>query len=95
MDFAAQGDRVGLRSVIIDLPAGTETSDLFGDLRRSDHAAFWDAGYAAVFITDTSEFRNPHYHCVGGPDEIADLSEEFAVGIVRATVGAAALAAGL
>jgi Peptidase family M28 len=95
MDFAAQGERVGLRSVIIELPAGTETSDLFADLRRSDHAAFWDNGYPALFVTDTGEFRNPHYHCTGGPDEIADLSEELAVGITRATVGAAALAAGL
>jgi peptidase M28-like protein len=95
MDFAAQGDRVGLRSVIIDLPEGTESSELFGDLRRSDHAAFWDAGYASVFVTDTSEFRNPHYHCMDGPDEIADLTEAFSVGIVRATVGAAAIAAGI
>ncbi len=95
MDFKAQGERVGLRSVIIDLPPGSETSELFADLRRSDHAAFWDNGLPAVFVTDSGEFRNPHYHCTGGPDEIADLSEDFAVGITRATVGAAALAAGL
>lgn len=32
------------------------------DTRRSDHAPFWDAGYAAVLVTDTANLRNPHYH---------------------------------
>jgi hypothetical protein len=31
-------------------------------VRRSDHVSFWDAGYRVVMITDTAEFRNPHYH---------------------------------
>lgn len=31
-------------------------------VRLSDHAPFWDKGYAAVMITDTAFFRNPHYH---------------------------------
>jgi hypothetical protein len=31
-------------------------------LRRSDHAPFWQAGIPSVMWTDTSEFRNPHYH---------------------------------
>ncbi|MGL4549542.1 MAG: M28 family peptidase [Gemmataceae bacterium] len=34
----------------------------FGHLLRSDHAPFWEAGVPAVMWTDTSEFRNPHYH---------------------------------
>jgi Zn-dependent M28 family amino/carboxypeptidase len=34
----------------------------FGHLLRSDHAPFWEAGIAAIMWTDTSEFRNPHYH---------------------------------
>ncbi len=36
--------------------------DAFPDTRRSDHAAFWDYGYPAVMLTDTANFRNPHYH---------------------------------
>lgn len=32
------------------------------DSRRSDHAAFWDAGYNAILVTDTANLRNPHYH---------------------------------
>jgi len=31
-------------------------------LLRSDHAPFWKAGIPAVMWTDTSEFRNHHYH---------------------------------
>ncbi len=34
----------------------------FADLTRSDHAPFWKAGIPAIMWTDTSEFRNPHYH---------------------------------
>jgi aminopeptidase YwaD len=30
--------------------------------RLSDHSPFWDAGYRALMITDTSFMRNPHYH---------------------------------
>jgi len=32
------------------------------DTRRSDHAPFWDHGYPAVMLTDTANYRNPHYH---------------------------------
>ncbi|MDT8395940.1 MAG: M28 family peptidase [bacterium] len=35
---------------------------LLPDIRLSDNASFWDAGIPAVMITDTSWFRNPHYH---------------------------------
>jgi Zn-dependent M28 family amino/carboxypeptidase len=31
-------------------------------VRLSDHSSFWDAGFPALMITDTSFFRNPHYH---------------------------------
>jgi Zn-dependent M28 family amino/carboxypeptidase len=30
--------------------------------RLSDHSSFWDHGYPALMITDTSFMRNPHYH---------------------------------
>ena len=35
---------------------------LLPEVRLSDHAPFWDRGYKAVMITDTSFYRNPHYH---------------------------------
>ena len=35
---------------------------LLPEVRLSDHASFWDRGFKAVMITDTSFYRNPHYH---------------------------------
>ena len=95
LTFAAASDRIALANELIEIPAGAENTAVFDDLRRSDHAAFWEAGYPALFITDTGEFRNDHYHCLGGPDEVADLDVDFAVNVTRATVEAAAIAAGM
>jgi Zn-dependent M28 family amino/carboxypeptidase len=36
--------------------------EILYETRLSDHASFWDHGFAALMITDTSFFRNPHYH---------------------------------
>ncbi|MEJ2039272.1 MAG: M20/M25/M40 family metallo-hydrolase [Desulfosarcinaceae bacterium] len=33
-----------------------------GGINRSDHSAFWQYGYKAVMITDTSQYRNKNYH---------------------------------
>jgi hypothetical protein len=92
---AGAADRIGLLQAVLELPAGQENSVLFGDLRRSDHASFWAAGYPAVFLTDTGEFRNLGYHCYAGTDEVADLDLEFAAAVTRATVEASALALGM
>ncbi|MGE0605484.1 MAG: M28 family metallopeptidase [Pirellulales bacterium] len=32
------------------------------EIRRSDNSSFWDQGYPALMLTDTSFLRNPHYH---------------------------------
>ncbi len=45
---------------------------IFKDLRRSDHAPFWDAKFPAFMWTDTSEFRNPHYHQPSDTPETLD-----------------------
>jgi Zn-dependent M28 family amino/carboxypeptidase len=42
-------------------------------VRLSDHAPFWDAGFPAVMITDTSFLRNPHYHLPSDTLETLDL----------------------
>jgi Zn-dependent M28 family amino/carboxypeptidase len=55
------------------------------DSRRSDHASFWDEGFRAVMITDTTNFRSPHYH--GPGDTLATLNFPFAVEVCRATGG--------
>jgi hypothetical protein len=38
------------------------TGPLTGNLMRSDHHPFWLRGHETVFLTDTANFRNPHYH---------------------------------
>lgn len=42
-------------------------------VRRSDHASFWDCGYPAILVTDTSFLRNPHYHRASDRIETLDL----------------------
>ena len=48
--------------------------------RRSDHASFWDANYPAVMLTDTANFRNPHYH--RETDTVETLNVRFLVGVI-------------
>ena len=43
------------------------------DVRLSDHSPFWDAGYDAVMVTDTSFMRNPHYHRMSDTIDTLDL----------------------
>src|SRR6516165_4399601 len=38
--------------------------EILPEVRLSDHSSFWDRGYDGVMVTDTSFFRNPHYHQV-------------------------------
>jgi hypothetical protein len=49
---------------------------------RSDHANYWVSGYPAVMVTDTSNFRNPHYH--EATDEVGTLDFGFMTGVVDA-----------
>src|SRR4029077_1451338 len=46
----------------------------FGHLLRSDHAPFWKAGIPSVMWTDTSEFRNPHYHLASDTPDTLDYA---------------------
>jgi len=54
--------------------------------RLSDHSPFWDAGYPALMITDTSFMRNPHYHMPS--DTIETLDMQFLHLVAEATVTA-------
>ena len=56
--------------------------ELFPDTRRSDHAPFWDAGYPAIMLTDTTNFRNPHYHQPS--DTLETLNLDFAAAVGQA-----------
>jgi aminopeptidase YwaD len=59
LDEAAKARAADLKTVSLLVPGQGE---LLPDTRRSDHAAFWVHGYPAVMLTDTANFRNPHYH---------------------------------
>jgi hypothetical protein len=50
---------------------------------RSDHVRFWLAGLPAIQVTNTANFRNPHYH---RPSDLPDtLDYDTLAGITAAT----------
>jgi hypothetical protein len=53
----------------------------FGDLQRSDHAPFWQAGIPAIMWTDTANFRNPHYHLASDTPDTLDY--DFIADVTR------------
>jgi Zn-dependent M28 family amino/carboxypeptidase len=55
---------------------------LIPQTRLSDHAPFWDLGYRAAMVTDTSFLRNPHYHKVS--DRLKTLDLDF---LTKVTLG--------
>jgi len=79
---AVERHHVDLPNIVLAVPGNGE---LLPDSRRSDHASFWDEGFRAIMVTDTTNFRNPHYH--RSTDTLATLNLEFATKICRATTG--------
>jgi Zn-dependent M28 family amino/carboxypeptidase len=70
-------------------PVLSRTVAFARDFVRSDHVAFWEAGLPAIQITDTANFRNPHYHRASDtPDtldyrRLADVIAATAVAVER------------
>lgn len=62
---------------------------LLPQVRLSDHAPFWDLGYPALLVTDTSFFRNPHYHAASDTLQTLDLDfmAKVCQGVVLAVLG--------
>jgi hypothetical protein len=56
------------------------------DLLRSDHAPFWYRGIGALMVTDTANFRTPHYHQAS--DTAATIVPDFFVGSTQLVVNA-------
>jgi hypothetical protein len=58
------------------------------DLLRSDHAPFWQKRIGAVLVTDTANFRSPHYHQPTDTPENIDQAffSKSAQLIVQATI---------
>jgi aminopeptidase YwaD len=72
-----------LKTLMLLVPGQGE---VFPDTRRSDHAAFWQYGYPAVMLTDTANYRNPHYH--QPTDRIETVDFDFMAKVVRLVVAA-------
>jgi hypothetical protein len=60
------------------------TVPLVRNFSRSDHRRFWDARLPAIQVTDTANFRNPHYHRAS--DTPATLDYETLADVTVATV---------
>lgn len=62
---------------------------LVPDIRRSDHAQYWDVGYPAIMITDTAFYRNPYYHTVGDLPRMLDYRSmaNVTLGLAGMTLG--------
>lgn len=70
-----------LRVLSLEAPG---TGFLTPDLRRSDHARFWDAGIAALMLTDGAEYRNFNYHTPF--DTVGALDVNFMTNNVKAAL---------
>jgi hypothetical protein len=86
----AHAAELGLPTLSLPVPGMLKNNPLANDLRRSDHRSFWEVDVPAMMLGDTANFRNPNYHCFGGPDVVDDLDHGFARRVIAATVGAAA-----
>lgn len=81
LDAEMRAAAPGLKTVVADfMPIAPP------DFLRSDHAPFMLAGMPGVMLTDTSNFRNPHYH--KPTDTIETLDMERYTLVVRAVAGA-------
>jgi Zn-dependent M28 family amino/carboxypeptidase len=56
------------------------------DTRRSDHTSFWERSFPAVMLTDTANFRNPHYH--RSTDTLDTLSLDFIASVADGVTAA-------
>ncbi|MDX1911015.1 MAG: M28 family peptidase [Saprospiraceae bacterium] len=75
-----------LKVITLDVPGNGQIAP---DLRRSDHAPFWEAGKQALMLTDGANFRNECYHT---PADTLDekLNFTFMSNVVKATVASMA-----
>jgi hypothetical protein len=80
-DRAMKEAEPALKTVVVDfLPIAPP------DLLRSDHAPFLAINVPAVILSDTANFRNPHYH--RPTDTIETIDEAMFARTVRGVIGA-------
>jgi hypothetical protein len=80
----SQNSQINLPSVIT-LPVPLKGL-LIPDTMRSDHAPFWLQGVGAVLVTDTAEFRTPHYHQPS--DKFTTIDKSFFTGAAQVIINA-------
>jgi Zn-dependent M28 family amino/carboxypeptidase len=58
------------------------------EVRLSDHSPFWDEGFPALMVTDTSFLRNPNYHLASDRMETLDFEfmQKVAIGICHSII---------
>lgn len=64
-----------IKDLPVEILAVPQNGELLQATRLSDHSPFWDEGFSALMITDTSFMRNPHYHQMS--DTIDTLDFDF------------------
>lgn len=94
----AQDDLLASLALAAELPDPVKTAGVLSDgdahfslttdLLRSDHAPFWAMGVPGLFLTDTTEFRNPKYHTP--EDTIDTLDPAFLAQVGAFTAGVVA-----
>lgn len=72
-----------LKVISLEVPGN---GSIVQDLRRSDHANFWDKGYKALMITDGANFRNKNYHTIR--DSAQYLNMDFMTQVVKTSLAA-------
>ncbi len=83
---AAQQYVPGLKVLSLSVPGNGQAVP---DLRRSDHAPFWDSNRKALMLTNGANFRNTCYHT--SCDTLEDkLNFTFMSNVVKATIAAMA-----
>ncbi len=81
LDSCAAAYVPALKVISIAVPGN---GSIAPDLRRSDHAPFWEAAYPALMLTDGANFRNANYHTAG--DSLETLNFTFMQRNVQAVV---------
>lgn len=73
-----RGSRMPLFSIVLP--------ERVHEIRLSDNSSFWDQGYSALMLTDTSFLRNPNYHCASDTPDTLDYARmtEVALGVAGA-----------
>ncbi len=70
-----------LKIISLEVPGN---GSIAPDLRRSDHATFWDRNIPALMITDGANFRNKNYHTPR--DSTPYLNFQFMANVVKASM---------